>query len=159
ALAHVDAGGLAGAVRSLLADGTNVEFDGGAWPLPPLLATLPRDDTTCNGGLGFLLALPADRAGAALRHLAAWTEPHHRIGRGRACRPFARSGGWAARGEDGLDELFGDVRGHGGVGLGEHGTAHLDGALVGVDVVDARPADGEVAVEIAALGSRELAAQ
>lgn len=84
ALAHVDAGGLDGAARSLLADGTTLDLDGGAWPLPPLLAALPRDHTIWNGGVGFLLAIPADRADAALRHIAAWNEPHHRMGRSRA---------------------------------------------------------------------------
>lgn len=89
ALAHVDAGGLTGALERVLPEGLGAHVELGAWPLPPLFAAVLRAqqdgfEPLCgrlNMGLGMLLFVAPDSADAIAAHLSAWAEPHWRIGR------------------------------------------------------------------------------
>jgi phosphoribosylformylglycinamidine cyclo-ligase len=74
-MAHVTGGGLPGNVPRALPDGLGVRLDPAAWPMPSVMRLLgalggigdPELRATFNGGLGMVLAVPADGAETALR--------------------------------------------------------------------------------------------
>ncbi len=88
-LAHITGGGLTENPPRVLPEGLACEIDLGAWTLPPVFrwlaetAGMAEDELlkTFNCGIGMVLAVAADRAGAVAEMLAAEGETVFRIGR------------------------------------------------------------------------------
>jgi phosphoribosylformylglycinamidine cyclo-ligase len=78
AMAHVTGGGITGNLPRVLSDGCRAVIRRGAWPVPPVFATLQRAGNvadaemfrTFNMGLGFLLVVPPAE-GAVVATMAA----------------------------------------------------------------------------------------
>jgi phosphoribosylformylglycinamidine cyclo-ligase len=73
-IAHVTGGGLPGAVPRILPDGLAARLRPAAWPMPSVMRLLGRLGSlgdaelraTFNGGLGMVVAIPADAVDVAI---------------------------------------------------------------------------------------------
>ena len=100
ALAHITGGGLTENLPRVLPDGVGAEIDLGAWSLPPVFDWLKREGgleqgemlKTFNSGIGMVVVVSAERAGAIEALLAAEGETVHRLGRITAGQGVAYSG-------------------------------------------------------------------
>jgi phosphoribosylformylglycinamidine cyclo-ligase len=86
AMAHVTGGGITGNLPRVLSDGCRAVIRRGAWPVPPVFATLQRAGNvadaemfrTFNMGVGYVVIVPpalADRAAAVLTAGGAVAQP------------------------------------------------------------------------------------
>lgn len=86
--AHITGGGLAGNVRRILPEGLQAEIDASSWKAPPIFGLIeklgpvgPEEMArTFNMGIGFVLVVPPEEAGAALSALERAAVPAFRIG-------------------------------------------------------------------------------
>ncbi len=87
-LAHITGGGLTENLPRVLPDGLGAQIDLTSWPLPPVFRWLAAEGgidqaellKTFNAGIGMVLVVAADRAGAVTQTLEAAGEQVHRIG-------------------------------------------------------------------------------
>ncbi|WP_272494056.1 phosphoribosylformylglycinamidine cyclo-ligase [Stenotrophomonas mori] len=87
-MAHITGGGLTENIVRVVPDGLGVDIDARSWPLPPVFQWLQREGNvadsemwrTFNCGIGFVLLVPADQAGAIGGALDALELAHWRIG-------------------------------------------------------------------------------
>ena len=86
--AHITGGGLAGNVRRILPEGLQAEIDASSWKAPPIFGLIeklgpvgPEEMArTFNMGIGFVLVVPPEEAGAVLSALERAAVPAFRIG-------------------------------------------------------------------------------
>ena len=86
--AHITGGGLAGNVRRILPEGLQAEIDASSWKAPPIFGLIeklgpvgPEEMArTFNMGIGFVLVVPPEEAGAVLSALERAAVPACRIG-------------------------------------------------------------------------------
>lgn len=92
-LAHITGGGLPGNIPRLLADDCDAVIRRGAWPVPSVFGLLEHHGVreeemyrVFNMGIGFVLAVRPQAAGAVLRRLTRAGEDAHMIGHVRRGR-------------------------------------------------------------------------
>lgn len=86
--AHITGGGLTGNVRRILPEGLQAEIDASSWKAPPIFGLIeklgpvgPEEMArTFNMGIGFVLVVPPEEAGAVLSALERAAVPAFRIG-------------------------------------------------------------------------------
>lgn len=106
AMAHITGGGLLENVPRAFPDGLGADIDPDTWPVPPVfpyLRSLADIDErtlyrTWNMGIGFVAAVPAVQAEAALAALWGAGERAYRIGRVEPGRGVRLLRGWMSRG-------------------------------------------------------------
>lgn len=88
-MAHITGGGLTENVPRILPEGTGVEFRMGSWPVPPVFelirdkGNIEADEMlrTFNMGIGLVLVVASEEAGAVMADLSGRGETSYLIGR------------------------------------------------------------------------------